>query len=184
MEPNAGQRLRERRERLGLTVRDVEEASKTIALSHGNDSEFVLNKAQVSHIEGRQLVPSIFRLYSLAAIYRLDVREILDWYGINVDGAAKEFKSQLPRTHTAALGTSSALIPVQIDPTFDLRKTQSVTRIIERWGVVPLAQLASLDRPNQLYGFIGLEDASMYPILLPGSFLQIDQSRNHVETGP
>jgi transcriptional regulator with XRE-family HTH domain len=185
MEPNAGQRLRERREQLGLTVRDVEEASKTIALSHGNDSEFVVLKSQVSHIEARQLVPSIFRVYSLAVIYRLDFREILLWYGINVDGIPKEIgASQPPRTHMTALPTGSARIPVQIDPTFDLKKTQSVTRVIERWGVVPLAQLASLDKSNHMYGFIGLDDASMYPILLPGSFLQIDQSRNRIESGP
>jgi transcriptional regulator with XRE-family HTH domain len=185
MEPNAGQRLRKRREKLGLTVRAVEEASKTIALSHGNDSEFVLLKSQVSHIEARQLVPSIFKVYSLAVIYRLDFWQILDWYGINVGGIPKEFGASQPtRTHMAALTPGSARIPVQIDPTFDLKKTQSITRVIEKWGVVPLAQLATLDKPNYSYGFIGIEDASMYPILLPGSFLQIDQSRNRIESGP
>jgi len=184
MEPNAGQRLRQRREKLGLSLRDVEAASKAIAATHGDDPEFVLQLSQLSYIEARQLVPSIFRVYSLAAIYRLDFREILRWYGLNVDEIPKETGvPHLRRTHTAALASESARVPIQIDPTFDLKKTQSVTRVIEKWGIVPLSQLANLDKPNHSYGFVGLDDASMYPILLPGSFVQIDQSRNRVETG-
>jgi transcriptional regulator with XRE-family HTH domain len=185
METNAGQRLRHRREELGLTLRDVEAASKDIALRHGNDSEFCLLISQLSHIEARQLVPSIFKVYTLAVTYRLDFREILRWYGIDLDGLTKDFStSQPPRTHRTALPSEMVRIPTQIDPSFDLQKTQSVTRVIERWGVVPLSQLANLDKPNHSYAFLGLEDASMFPILLPGSFLHIDQSRNRIESGP
>jgi hypothetical protein len=33
---------------------------------------------------------------------------------------------------------------------------------------------------NYSYGYIGSEDLTMYPILPPGSFIQVDESRNKV----
>src|SRR3954451_12579402 len=100
MEPNAGQRLRRRREQLGLTLRDVEAASKGIALQHASNSEFVLLISQVSNIEAREMVPSIFKIYSLAVTYRLDFHEILSWYGVRLDGIPKELANwHPPRTH-------------------------------------------------------------------------------------
>ena len=72
----AGLKLRGLRERLGLTMREVESASVRIAEKHGND-EFTVSPSRLSDIETKGLVPSIFRLYSLAIIYRSDLREIL-----------------------------------------------------------------------------------------------------------
>jgi hypothetical protein len=37
--------------------------------------------------------------------------------------------------------------------------------------------LSGLDLKNHRYGFIGTEDWSMYPILLPGSLVMIDETR-------
>ncbi len=65
----AGSNLRSLRERLGLTMREVESASARIAERHGND-EFTVSPSRLSDIETKGLVPSIFRLYSLAIIYR------------------------------------------------------------------------------------------------------------------
>jgi hypothetical protein len=72
----AGLNLRASRERLGLTMREVESASVRIAEKHGND-EFAISPSRLSDIETKGLVPSIYRLYSLAVIYRHDLREIL-----------------------------------------------------------------------------------------------------------
>jgi transcriptional regulator with XRE-family HTH domain len=68
----AGLNLRASRGRLGLTMRDVETASARIAERHGND-EFAVSPSRLSDIETKGLVPSIFRLYSLAVIYRRDL---------------------------------------------------------------------------------------------------------------
>ena len=40
--------------------------------------------------------------------------------------------------------------------------------------------LNGLDLKNQRYGFIGTEDWSMYPLLQPGSFVVIDESRRKI----
>src|SRR5437899_1319324 len=80
---DAGQRLRRARERLGLRVRDVEQASQKIADKYRND-EFAVLINRISEIENRGLVPTVFKLYSLCAIYRLEVPEVLEWYGIHL----------------------------------------------------------------------------------------------------
>ncbi len=79
----AGQKLKRARERLNLRYRDVEDASNQIAARHNND-EFVIALSRLSDIENKGTVPTIYRLYSLCTIYRLDINEVLDWYGVNV----------------------------------------------------------------------------------------------------
>ena len=91
----AGNNLRASRERLGLTMRDVESASMRLAARHGND-EFVINPSRLSDIETKGLVPSVYRLYTLAIVYRCDLREILSWYGVDLNLAASDLKLTLP----------------------------------------------------------------------------------------
>jgi transcriptional regulator with XRE-family HTH domain len=79
----AGQRLRRARERLNLRTREVEEASRKIAEKHGQDDYSVV-ASRLSEIENKGLIPSLHKLYSLCAIYRLDFEEVLGWYGISL----------------------------------------------------------------------------------------------------
>ncbi len=68
----AGQKLKRIRERLRLKFRDIEEASLKIAAARQND-EFVVALSRLADIENKGTIPSIYRLYSLCAIYRLDL---------------------------------------------------------------------------------------------------------------
>ena len=86
---DAGQRLKRARERLNLRFREVEEASQRIAEKRKND-EFIVALSRLSDIENRGTVPTIYRIYSLSAIYRLDFAEILEWYGIDLSMAASD----------------------------------------------------------------------------------------------
>src|SRR5260370_33848488 len=76
-----GERLKKIRDRLTLTTRDVEEASRKIANRHKND-EFVVGLSRLSEIENKGVVPTIYRFYSLGAIYRLDLAEGLECYAV------------------------------------------------------------------------------------------------------
>ena len=78
-----GQKLRRIRERLNLRVRDVEQASLKIADKYHND-DFAVLINRISEIENRNLVPTIHKLYSLCAIYRLDFQEVIEWYGVSL----------------------------------------------------------------------------------------------------
>ncbi len=178
----AGLSLRSMRERLGLTMRVVENASARIAERHGNE-EFIVSPSRLSDIETKGLVPSVFRLYSLAVIYRCDLREILSWYGINLGLSAADLQLNLPpRSHlTETLqGAHAFEVPIRLDPAFDLRRTANLSRMVEKWGKVPLAYLSNLGGDQFTYAYIGSEDFTMYPLLPPGTFLQVDESRTEI----
>jgi hypothetical protein len=181
----AGLNLRGVRERLGLTMREVESASVRIADRHGND-EFAVCPSRLSDIETKGLVPSVFRLYSFSIIYRCDLREILAWYGIDLSLSAADLQLSLPpKSHfeETSRGTASVAIPTRLDPSFDPRRSANLSRIVEQWGLVPLAYLANLRSDRYMYGYIGSEDFTMYPLLPPGTFLQVDESRNKIVQG-
>ena len=182
---SAGLNLRGVRERLGLTMREVESASVRIAERHGND-EFEICPSRLSDIETKGLVPSIFRLYSLSIIYRCDLREILAWYGIDLSLSAADLQLNLPpKSHVeeSLKSTSAVAIPTRLDPSFDPRRSTNLSRMVEQWGLVPLAHLANLSNDKYMYGYVGSEDFTMFPLLPPGTFLQVDESKSKVVQG-
>jgi len=180
-----GSNLRNARERLGLTMREVENASLRIAARHNND-EYAIAPSRLSDIETKGVVPSIYRLYTLGVIYRLDVREILAWYGIDLNQLAQDLALSLPpKSHRAEAlpATTTIRVPIRLDPSFDSRRTANLGRIVEQWGTVPLAYLDQFSRDHYTYAYIGSEDLTMYPLLPPGTFLQVDETRNRVVQG-
>lgn len=182
---NAGHRLRTAREKLGLTIRDVEIASVRLAAKHRNE-EFSIPLSRLSDIETKGILPSIYRLYTLSIIYRVSLEELLSWYGVDLAQAASDLSvCDPPKTHLldAAIGAAKVKVPVHLDPGFDLRRTSNLGRMIDKWGAVPFTYLQHLAETAYTYGYIGMEDFTMYPLLLPGSFVQIDETRNKVAEG-
>lgn len=180
---DAGQKLKRARERLNLRYRDVEQASIRIAELRQAD-EYAIALSRLSDIENKGTVPTIYRLYSLCAIYRLDMADVLDWYGVDLavlpaDAAA------LPLESTHLLGFGPAVhgevqVPLVVDPGVDLSKTTYLSRAIRRWGKLPLSLLNAVDLKHHRYAFVGSEDWSMYPILQPGALVLIDESRRKI----
>jgi transcriptional regulator with XRE-family HTH domain len=95
----AGLKLKRTRERLKLTYREVEEASQRIAAQFDN-AEFAIALSRLADIENKGTVPTIYRLYSLCAIYRLDFDDVLAWYGAPLDQLATvALRTGLAETH-------------------------------------------------------------------------------------
>ena len=185
MQMNGGQKLRALRESLEYSVRDVEMASDRIARRFEN-KEFSIPIARLSDIEAKGVVPSIFRLYSLAAIYRCEYQQLLSFYGIELDGIAADLSAgNAPKSHL--LDTLNKVkrvrMPVKLDPGFSLQKTTDLGRIVQKWGIVPLSYLSLFADDRYSYGYVGSEDFTMYPLLPPGSFVQIDETRSKVREG-
>jgi transcriptional regulator with XRE-family HTH domain len=185
---DTGQKLRRIRERLNLRVRDVEQASLKIADKYHND-DFAVLINRISEIENRNLVPTIYKLYSLCAIYRLDFQEALEWYGIILSALPSDAAAvDVPHTHVVSFHSSTThgnssgevLLPLKLDPGIDLRHTTYLTRMIQRWGKLPLLFLESLNLKEQRYALIGTEDWSMYPLLQPGTFVSIDETQRKI----
>jgi transcriptional regulator with XRE-family HTH domain len=180
---SAGRKLRELREKIGLTLRDVEVASITLADTRGIE-EFVINPSRLSDIETKGVIPSIYRLYVLSVIYRADYGELLKLYGVDLGSTVSDYSVCRPgKTHLLEVisGRGSAHVPVKLDPGFDFRRSTDMGRMIENWGVVPLQYLQDLQKDKYTYAYVGTEDLTMYPLILPGSFLQIDEKRSRVE---
>ncbi len=167
-------------------MRDVENASLQIARRLANE-EFGIPPSRLSDIETKGIVPSIFRFYSLAAVYRRDYRELLSWYGVDLNHIPEDVgRAQPSSSHlsTAEGSVAELAIPVRLDPGFNLQKTTNLGRMIEKWGVVPLTYLATFAADERYtYGYIGAEDFTMYPILPPGSFVQVDETKNKATEG-
>lgn len=182
---NAGQQLRRIRESQRLTIRDVENATMRIAEKSGND-EYFIPLSRLSDIETKGIVPSIFRLYSLAAIYRRSYNELAALYGIDLDNIA--FESELvprPDTHVipGKLSGRDVQMPSQMDPAFQLSRTSNLGRMVEKWGALPFAYLQRFAQDRFTYAYIGDSDFTMYPLLVPGSFVQVDERKNTIAEG-
>jgi transcriptional regulator with XRE-family HTH domain len=179
----AGQKLKRIRERLGLRYRDVEEASARIAAANHND-EFIVALSRLADIENKGTMPSVYRMYSLCAIYRLDLDELLSWYGVSVAQLPADASLvELPRTHVLGFTVrdhAEVQAPMALDPGIDLSKTEFLSRMIQRWGRLPLSLLNRVDLRNHSYGLVGTEDWFMYPIIAPGSLVVIDDSRRRI----
>jgi transcriptional regulator with XRE-family HTH domain len=180
---DAGQRLRRVRERLNLRVRDVEQASQKIADKYRND-EFAILINRLSDIENRSVVPTVYKLYSLCAIYRLDFLEVLHWYGIAMASMPADSSFvEVPQTHLVSFqgnGEGEVLLPLSLDPGIDLSRTTYLSRMIQRWGRLPLLFLETLNLKEQRYALIGTEDWFMYPLLQPGTFVSIDETQRKI----
>jgi len=182
----AGQKLKRSRERLNLRYRDVEEASLRISEKRGN-GEFSIALSRLADIENKGTVPTIYKLYSLCAIYRLDFFEVLEWYGVDLACLPGDAAGVVvEKTHLIAFssnGHGDIQVPLSLDPGADLRRTTYLSRMIQRWGKLPLMLLNGFDLKNNRYAFIGTEDWSMYPLLQPGSLVLIDETRRKVVGG-
>jgi len=173
-----GTSLKELRNRLGITIREVEEQSQTIAEAQGN-SEFSISNAWLTRVENSRGVPSIHKLFSLCAIYRVRLSDLLPLFGIDTEWLHKyEIEIQPARTQILNLEApdpaSRVTFPVRFDAGFRPEETNLISRMVQVWGEIPVGLIQSFDIRRGLYGYVGLHDYTMYPLLRPGSFVFID----------
>jgi transcriptional regulator with XRE-family HTH domain len=178
-----GKRLREARESLRLRYRDVEQASQKIAGLRRN-REFAIGLSRLADIENKGTLPTVYRLYSLCVIYRLQFTTVLRWYGIALDDLpADAAQLSLSETHLIGFDVSERLpitVPMEFEPDFDPSKTSFISRQVRHWGRIPITLLGTLDFRKHRYGYIGADDWFMYPVLFPGSFVQIDETKRRI----
>ena len=180
-----GEQIRELRNRLGVTTREVEDFSRAIADDRQNE-EFYISNAWLTQLENKGSVPSIFKLYSLSVIYRIKFSDLLMLYGVDLSVTQRHrFELPLQHTHLAAFEApdpeQSVTFPVRFDKGFSLDKTSLISRMVEIWGEVPIALIQRLDVRHCQYGFIGKDDYAMFPLIRPGSFVQIDSETTRME---
>jgi len=179
-----GQRLRTIRKDLGISARQVEKYSRQIANAE-RSPKFYISNAWLSQIEAMGPVPSVPKLFSLSVIYRINFVELLSLFGIDLERIGlHQLEIRLPKTHPAKLEVynekRTATFPVLLHEGFKVEKTTLLSRIVKIWGDVPISVIRHLDVRNSDYGYVGLRDHTMDPLVPPGSFVQIDNQVHEV----
>ncbi len=186
--PDAGKRLRAERLRARLSTRAVQKLSQQIAREKDDNQDYYISHGWLTEVENGKFTPSIYKLYSLSLIYKCSYLEIMGFFGINVLDAAREQRLvSLPHTHliesNLELPGQTIMLPLELRKNAELAKTNLVSRMFETWGKIPVALLQQLDLRRSLCGYIGLEDYTLYPLIRPGSFVEIDERQNKVKVG-
>ena len=181
-----GERLKDVRTRLGITTRDVTEKSQHIAEAEGND-EFCISNAWLTQVENTYSTPSIYKLYSISTIYHVKFTDLLLLFGVDLQKIGKHQLSLLPEhTQLTSMETTeskgSFTVPLRYDRAFDQEKTNLLSRMVQAWGEVPVSLVQHLDVRHNHYGYVGLQDYTLSPLLRPGSFVQIDHKLRRVRT--
>ncbi len=181
-----GKRLKYFRLGLGLRIRDVEVYSRKIADAQRNQ-DFYISHSSLTEIENSDSTPSVYRLYTLSVVYRAGFIDLLLMYGINLDQINQlQMAIKLPMTHlvTPQIYDTNRLVsfPIKFDPGARLEESNLLSRMVETWGEIPIAFLQHLGIRRNLYGYIGTEDYTLYPLLRPGSFVVIDDQDTKIQT--
>jgi len=184
--PSAGERLKDLRVRLGLTTRDVEAKSLQIA-DERHSREYYLSHAWVTDIENGKFTPSIYKFHTFGAIYNRRITELLSYFGLPLGDLSRyRISIGVPKTHLleggADLDSEKVSLPVRFKPEFRLEKTNLLAQVVEKWDEIPLGFLQHLDLRKSVYGYIGLEDYTLFPLIRPGSLVEIDASRRKIST--
>jgi hypothetical protein len=170
-----------------LSTRAVQKLSEQIA-QEKNNQDYYISHGWLTDVENGKFTPSIYKLYSLSLIYKCNYTEIVAFFGINVLDVAREQRLvSLPHTHL--IGSSpqppgqTIMLPLELRKNVQLTRTDLVSRMFEAWGEIPVTLLQQLDLRHCLCGYIGLEDYTLYPLIRPGSFVEIDARQNKVRPG-
>lgn len=184
--PEAARKLKSLRCALRLSTREVERLSQQLATAKGNQ-EYYISHGWLAEVEKALFAPSVYKLYSLSIIYRCSLDEVLAVFGIQIRDAGREQTSVVPpRTHLVESRPEAAAtvtVPLELRDQVYFERTNLVSRMFERWGEIPVPILQKMDLRKSLYGYIGREDYTLYPLIRPGSFVQIDAHQTKIGRG-
>jgi transcriptional regulator with XRE-family HTH domain len=183
----AGKRLRAKRERRHLSIRDVERFSQRIVEEKKNPAYYVPHN-WVSDLENGKSKPRLEKFHSLSLIYKCDINEILALFGLNIADLDKEQGLiALPYTHLRGRAISrvepTVPTPLKLQDKVLLEQTNLVHRMFQGLGEMPLFLVQHAGVRDVLYGYIGTEDYTLDPLIRPGAFVQIDPHQNKITKG-
>ena len=93
----------------------------------------------------------------------------------------------LPRTHLVSgrseRGALTVTAPLTLQDRIRLQETSLVSQMFATWGEVPVTLFQQMDLQHSVYGYIGIEDFTLYPIIRPGAFVKIDPQQRKVQSG-
>jgi hypothetical protein len=156
-----------------------------------HNAEFLVSHSWLRSIEaGRDLhTPSIYKIYTLSALYNRSGTELASYFGVPFGDIGKDRAMfEWPTTHlldpirdsepTSTSNPSDIATPDV--SSFDSNNTVLLTKLAQIWGDIPAELIRKLDTRHSLYAYIGQRDFTLYPLILPGSFVQIDPTQTKI----
>jgi len=177
---HAGRRLKVLRSARRLTGRQVEEASRRIAAAK-RDKRFCISNAWLTQLEKGVSEPSICKIFSLSTIYRVKFLDLIRLYEVDVDEIEKlgpiadPHSTNLLSAKIDEIGAVSE--PQSLQSSLCERSTALLSGTIGHASETLPGHASSHRSPQIAYGYIGLNDATMYPMIRPGSVVRIDTSQ-------
>jgi len=173
-----GTSLKRLRESLHLTLREVEKKTQEIAAEKKNP-EFIVSRGWLTDVENGAHVPSIFKLYSLSVVYCRSCSYLNSLFDVQMtDIGRDQAVFGLARTRLVELPEEEeggkVALPLRFRQDHHLDNTNLLSKLTAVWGDIPVSLVRHLNPDTSLYGFIGLQDYTLFPLIRPGTFVQID----------
>ena len=157
----ASNKLKALRNKCNVTVRDVEQASRRIAEAK-DDKKYCISNSWLAQLENGISAPNIWTIFSLCAIYRITIREFLQLY--EVDTNEIDQYAVIANPHLTLLQPNDSARLASSTDDDDIRLSSNLMRTEHKQHV--------------LYGYIGLADYTMYPLIRPGAMVEIDTTQD------
>jgi transcriptional regulator with XRE-family HTH domain len=181
---SASQKLKALRDSRNVTIREVELESRRIAEAKG-DKRFYISNARLTQLENDPLSePSFWKLFTLGAIYQVKLTEIMRLYNVDADESDKYqaiaspgctgLLSEVPGPYQ----TIESLKALITEPD----KTTLLPRVMPKDDKPDVVTMYA-DSQHLGYGYVGLDDFTMFPLIRPGSFVGIDTHQNKLRLG-
>ena len=171
----AGQKLKTLRNERNITVREVEQASRRIAEAKG-DKRFCISNGWLAQLENGLSEPSICKLSSLSVIYQTNLLDLLRLYNVDVDD--KENYRPVADPNLTQLLSDKSEGNGRLPPEAGNCLKPLYTSLLSELKMIG----PDGAEPNITYGYLGLTDFTMYPMIRPGALLKIDTSQNKLTT--
>src|SRR5579864_1304808 len=123
--PGWGKGLRAERERRGLSLRDVEDLSESIA-DRRQSSDYKIARTSLADIENGKTAPSLHRLYTLSVVYGRDYDRMAVLCGVPANEALKEHRT-LALPHTYVIGPAPEVYKARMQLAAKLRRSEEHT---------------------------------------------------------
>ncbi len=179
---DSGKWIRELREERLVKSSDVERISRSIADIKGN-ADFYVSHSTLADVESGS-VPSIHKLFSLAACLKISLDELLLVFGIDsneVRQFAGPLESGPPRQENIEAAQPGFRFQLNFDTNFTSHETSLLKLNPQELASLPGALQKRLDPRRYRYAVVGLKDDTMGELIPPGSLVEVDLVQNAVQ---
>jgi transcriptional regulator with XRE-family HTH domain len=181
MDMDSGKWIRDLREERFVKSGDIERISRSIADVKGN-ADFYVSHSTLADVETGS-VPSIHKLFSLAACLKVSLEELLRVFGIDAKEVA-QFVGQgepgLWEPPAMEANESGFRFQLNFDASFNSHETTLLRLNQQELAALPQTLRKRLDPRRYRYAVVGLDDDTMGGLLPPGSLVEVDVMQNEM----